>query len=262
MIQRFVIFFLALVLFAATAYADDSDVSFGGSPRMLSGQTTVTMRSELVTVDIGPDHVHVDCSFIFKNNGPACTVRMGFPDDGRGGADPSEREPGSPLKPTFSAFKSYVDGAPVDTSLVQDANNSGDLWHVKIVHFDSGQTVNVRDIYETEVGSSVDTAPNYQGGTYQVFYVLHTGSSWHGNIGRAEIVVHMDRPTEPPPYHLVSLKSLGNPDGYDIDWPKLPSEAITWRGPSTPTLDGNTVRFVREDFKPGYNDDLLLYFSR
>jgi hypothetical protein len=254
---------IALVAMLPTiALADDAELSFGGAPRMMSGKTSVVMQSEVVTMTVGNDSVDVDCRFVFKNNGPACTVRMGFPDRGRGAADPTENEDGK-SKPasTFNSFASYVDGKPVRTSVISDASNPSDLWHVKMVHFGSGQTVAVRDVYRTIVSSQVDVAPGYHGGNYSTFYVLHTGASWAGKIGRADVVVHMRR-NGLHKIRLASYAAAGNPDPYKINWAKLKPGTVLWRGPSTPTLDGTTIRFARTNFEPGYLDDVLLFFNK
>jgi len=245
------------------ALADDADISFGGSPRMLSGKTTVVMQSEVVTMTVGADDVDVDCRFVFRNDGPACTVRMGFPDSGRGGSDPSEieSETGRKSNGTFRSFTSYVDGKRVSTTIDRDGESKGNLWHVKVVHFNRGQTVNVRDVYRTIVSSQVNVSPGYQGGNFSTFYVLRTGASWAGKIGRAEVVVHMKRPGARA-VRLASYAAAGNPDPYKIAWSKFPAGTVLWRGPSTPTVSGNTIRFVRSNFEPGYLDDVLLFFNK
>lgn len=261
MFLRYLLVPLLVIGASSMALADDADISFGGSPRMLSGKTTVVMQSEVVTMTVGSETVDVDCRFVFRNDGPGCTVRMGFPDSGRGASDPTEyeSETGKKSNGTFRSFVSYVDGKPVSTSIDRDSESKGDLWHTKVVHFDRGQTVNVRDVYRTIVSSQVNVSPGYQGGNYSTFYVLHTGASWAGKIGRAEVIVHMKRSAG---IRLRSYASAGNPDPYKIAWSKYPSGTVLWRGPSTPTVSGNTIRFVRTNFEPGYIDDVLLFFNK
>jgi hypothetical protein len=60
-----------IVLLACRADANDTELSSGGTPRPLTGNTTVSMRSEQVRVEIGDTHVTVDCRFVFHNQGPA-----------------------------------------------------------------------------------------------------------------------------------------------------------------------------------------------
>src|SRR4051794_11540766 len=87
---------LALLLCALPASlpvrADDASISWGGAPRLLKGHRWVEMRSEVVRMTVGERRVHVDCRFVFENRGPACSVRMGFPDNGEGGYDEDDAE--------------------------------------------------------------------------------------------------------------------------------------------------------------------------
>src|SRR4028118_808793 len=82
-------FFSALAL---GALANDAGISFGGSPRLLKGHPSVAMASEVIVMTIDEEKVTVDCNFVFKNNGKATQVRMGFPDEGQGEDDPDEGE--------------------------------------------------------------------------------------------------------------------------------------------------------------------------
>lgn len=123
------------------ARADDGGVSFGGSPRLLSGHKTASMQSEVIRMNVGAQNVRVDCQFVFQNAGPACTVRMGFFDEGRGSEDPDqEMDPAHPKPPhgTFTSYASFVDGARVRTQTVR-AEKEGDFWHVKTVRFGRGR---------------------------------------------------------------------------------------------------------------------------
>ncbi len=93
--------------------ADDGGISFGGSPHLLKGHKSVSMRTEQIRIDVHEKIINVDCKFVFHNDGPACTVRMGFPDEGLGAAEPYQGFPvptGAKLKATFESYVSYVDG--------------------------------------------------------------------------------------------------------------------------------------------------------
>ena len=83
----------ALALIVQAARADDGGISFGGSPHLLKGHATVAMKSEVVKMDVHDKVIKVDCRFLFHNSGPACTVRMGFPDEGTGAAEPYQGFP-------------------------------------------------------------------------------------------------------------------------------------------------------------------------
>ncbi len=68
------------------AFGDDAAITWSGSPKMLSGHPTVRMVSEKIILNVTPltgdaeGHTDADCTFVFKNDGPACSVRIGFPD--------------------------------------------------------------------------------------------------------------------------------------------------------------------------------------
>ncbi|MEO7717463.1 MAG: hypothetical protein ABIY70_14780 [Capsulimonas sp.] len=252
---------LGLLTLAATipARADDGGITFGGSPRLLSGHQTVAMESEVVTMDIGENAVTTHCRFVFKNHGPACTVRMGFPDRARG-ANVIEDETGKAMAPhgTFQSFTSKVDGKPVKTEVLKDAKTPSDVWHAKTVAFGANQTHIVEDDYKTDIGGQMT---DYGSAVHQAYYVLHTGSSWRGNIGRAEVIVRFHRKTMPGPLKALDMRKIsGNADGIIKLYP-YGQNAVAWSGPSTPTVSGTTLRFVRTNFNPQYSDDVILHFG-
>ncbi|BDI28662.1 hypothetical protein CCAX7_007130 [Capsulimonas corticalis] len=248
-----------LALAALPARADDGGITFGGSPRLLSGHKTIAMDSEVVTMDVRDQTVTVHCRFVFKNHGPACTVRMGFPDQARG-ERAFQDDPKKPPNPngTFNSFTSKVDGKPAPTSVVIDAANNSNVWHAKTVAFGANQTHIVEDDYSTYVGGQIT---DHNSAISQTYYVLHTGSSWNGNIGRAEVIVRFHRKKMPGPLKAIDLRKIGNPEAGDIKLAPYGPNAVVWRGPSTPTIAGTTLRFVRSNFKPQYLDDVILYFG-
>jgi hypothetical protein len=119
----------------------------------------------------------VRCEFVFRNEGSATTVQIGFPEVG-GGSD--EQSFGSTQ---MISFRSWVDGVPITTRYVRERKGYGDYsaWHIKPVHFRAGQTVTVVDEYVT---------PYYwQRPEVWFYYILRSGSSWKGKIGKATITV-------------------------------------------------------------------------
>lgn len=240
----------------APARADDGGVSFGGSPRLLSGHQSVSMQSEVIQMQVGPV-VKVDCQFVFHNAGPACTVRMGFPDEGRGADGPEEDGPERSPHGTFLSYVSFVDGVRVPTQTVR-AQEASNFWHVKTVTFAAGQTRRVHDVYSLYVGSQIADHPN--SAYHQTYYILHTASSWHGPIGRAEIVVTFAPGESRPPLKLIPLSSLPNNDPQKVNWAQVRPGTVVYRGPAKPTVRGNTLRFLRANLRPAYADDVLLYF--
>jgi|SRR5579862_4832250 len=150
---------LARVVFAAStvlpcaALANDTNLTYGGSPRPLNGKGTVSMQSEVVKLDVRDGYVWVDCRFHFVNFGPACKVRVGFPDEDNDiEMDINGKPP--PLTSSFRSFRSWVAGKEVHTSLTRN-DTTGTVWHVKTVEFKANQPLEVRDLYTVDVGNTV-----------------------------------------------------------------------------------------------------------
>jgi hypothetical protein len=132
-------FLAALVLLSGQpdAAANDSGLSVSGTPIMLHGNTTVSMVSENIKIDVYDGHLVADCTFEFKNSGPACTVRLGFPDRYKlwysSVEDDATQHPEHRPVSTMTWFKSYVNGKRVKTSLVSGTDAFS--CHVKKVNF-------------------------------------------------------------------------------------------------------------------------------
>jgi hypothetical protein len=249
-----------LALVASLARADDGGISFGGSPHLLTGHATVAMKDEVVKMDVQEKVIKVDCKFLFHNSGPACIVRMGFPDEGQGAAEPYQGDPvptGPNLKATFLSYESWVDGKKVPTKLIP-TNDRSLYWHAKTVTFKANSDCIIRDVYSLPPGAQVTS----ENGMYQqTSYVLHTGASWHGPIGRAEIIVKFAPDVVQAPIQLKAMSSLTNHSLEHLKWSTFPKGTVIYEGPSTPSLDGNTLRFVRTNVVPTKKDDVHLYYG-
>jgi hypothetical protein len=251
---------IGLLTATGMAKADDGGLSFGGTPRLLSGHPSVSMQSEVVRMTVGTESVKVECDFVFHNSGPACIVRMGFPDEGRGSEDPDEEGVDKTHAPqgTFTSYASYVDGVKVPTRVIR-ADKEGNFWHTKDVKFAAGATRRVRDVYTLRTGSQI--AMTGTGAYSETYYILHTGASWHGPIGRAELDITFAPGTTSGALRLVPLNTVKGNDAEGFNWPHSAPGTVVYRGPCIPTVQGRTLRFVRTNFKPGYLDDVLLYFG-
>ena len=75
--------FLILLVLPALARSDDGFITDGGAPRLMGRHPSIRMARERVVVTIRPQGYHVDVTFQFQNDGAACAVRMGFPDEDR-----------------------------------------------------------------------------------------------------------------------------------------------------------------------------------
>lgn len=244
---------LLLALWAGAAGANDGGISYGGSPRLLEGHPSVSMQSEVIRMTVGADKATVDCRFVFRNSGPACRVRMGFPDQARGADNPEEDSEGGPAPKTkpqsaFTSFRSYVDGKPVPTELI----HGGNWWHAKVVAFPAHRTVNVRDVYTVPLGGQIID----RGSMSETSYILHAGSSWHGPIGRSEVDVTFATPAVRAP-----LVAHPMPKEVMIAAFHAGPGTVLWQGPCRPTVTGHTLRFVRTQWRPTEKDDIFLCFG-
>lgn len=248
---------------SASVLANDGGITFGGSPRLLAGKTTVSMQSEAVRMTVGAETVTVDCQFVFRNNGPACSVRMGFPDWQRGDSG------------SFTSFQSYVDGKSVPTRFVRDVKDSakdrGDL-HVETVTFPAHGARRVRDCYTSrglrhvwDYYTFFTNNMTHWGPLSQAFYVLETGASWYGPIGRTDVYVTFNRPEMaspliPKPLKPPSVIVINNGPYQHADPPERPGTVI-YHGPCKPTVQGETLHFFRTNWHPTNDDNILLYFG-
>lgn len=214
------------------------------------------MRSEIVRMSVGRERVRVTCDFWFHNSGRACKVRMGFPDRGEGDSDPGRSDPKSAPKGTFLSYASFVDGKSVPTQIVRSSDSS-QVWHTKTVSFGAGTTRRVRDVYTLDTGGM-----GTGGGAYlQTYYILHTGASWRGPIGRAEIWVTFAPDAVTAPVRLVALHRLPGKSLEHYVWGKQGRGTVVWDGPSRPTVRGRTLRFERANWEPTEKDDVFLAFG-
>lgn len=255
-----------LACLTVAANANDGGLAMGGSPRLLDGHPSVTMTSEIINISVAQETMTVDCRFVFTNDGPACTVRMGFPDEGEGANDPDEDlDPKdlakTPPHTTFLTFQSWVDGKPAPTKLIR-ANEKSHFWHTKLVAFPAHGVRQVRDLYTQRVGGGITNSSGRSGSAEQIAYVLHTGASWHGAIGRSEINITFKSNRTPNMSHLLPLRevsSVGN--ARDLSVTVVAPDSIVWEGPCPPQAKGKTLQFVRENWRPTAKDDIKLTYN-
>ena len=255
---KLVLVILPTLLSTNSALADDGGISFGGNPHLLKGHATVAMQSEIVKMDVGEKSIKVDCKFVFHNNGPACTVRVGFPDEGQGNAEPYQGDP-VPKNPkaTFITYDSWVDNKKVKTEIVT-TNDRSLYWHAKTVTFKANSDCIIRDVYTLPPGGQV-TSEN--GGYSQTYYVLHTGASWHGPIGHADIFVKFAPGLISKPISIMPKNAAKTNQYKEVLWSKLPPHAILYEASKAPKVEGDTLHFVLDSFKPTKQDDVRLYYN-
>lgn len=204
------------------ARADDTSLGAIGYGAVPLDNDQVAMSAERVEAEIRGDQAWVTCAFTFTNAGPAIQVLMGFPQaQAFAGGDPVLRD-----------FRATVDGQEATVAYRPNAQPEGEWdyagWHAFAVDFATGQTRTVRNTYHGRL--------NWQSNGGRAFeYVLHTGATWRGPIGQAEVIVRWQRDRDVAPETL-----LASPSGY--------------------TLGRHELRWHFTDLEPTREDDIRVYF--
>ena len=172
--------------------ADDGVFKGAGGAVIPSSSEHVRMAAEEVVLDLTePGVVHGTCLFVITNDGPADTLLVGFPDNS---PVPDEYRPAIAGPSTLYDLEIAVDGVPVVTTEVpvRDLVSTGfgevvsrrayNRAHVWPCVFTSGETRVLRTEYRHKL-SSMSNA------TYIVHYILETGATWAGPIGKVVVRV-------------------------------------------------------------------------
>jgi len=234
------------------AAADNAALTSGGQPRMMDHHLSIAMESEIVRLVVHWDRVETDCSFVFANHGKACSVNMGFPDFGLWAyAESRQKTPHS----MFKKYASFVDGKPARTKLVL-GKDAGEQWQTKTVSFPANGKRIVREAYTTELGGIA--GPQVWG---VASYLLHTGASWKGNIGKATIVVTFAPDSElAAPIDMV-FNNLQKVGAKTIEGQLKKRGGIIASGPTKPTIKGRTLTFAKQNWRPTDRDDIYIAFA-
>ncbi len=235
---------------------NDGGLTVGGSPSLLSSHPSVTMESEVISLKVGPHGVVADCRFVFRNRGAACTVRMGFPDEGWGADSPYEETadedwPKAKIIPVLKNFKSWVNGKSARCELVK-GKGVGEIYHAKLVKFGRNARVEVRDTYETELGSAI--TPDGHGVMSETGYVFRTGSSWHNRIGRSDFSIEWLPSSGFTPTKVVPFAWSEDEAKRFPSMPKPPGLVLV-RLPGNPTLKGRKVSTTIRNWRPTKDSD-------
>jgi len=243
---------LILLAVSSSAFANDGWVGYSGAPRIEGKHPGVRMADELIRIRIGRDQMWADCSFTFKNEGPACIARVGFPDYDSHGEE---------LRSFYSDFRSYVDGKRVKTTLVK--GEEGTAWQVKSVPFRQGQTRVVRNMYRMQLGILSLNGPGKHGDPPRIQlaeYILSTGRSWRGSIGRSRVIFEFDRTSIIKVPIRAYPRSRENKFDDSSFWEKN-NNLIAFGGPCEPKVSGRTLTFEKSNWKPTESDDISLTFG-
>ena len=167
---------------------DMSITGVGGSLHPLHGQhPQVRMVREKVNVEVGQYNYKVRANFVFRNQGKATNVKMGFPETGGGDGLPDESER---HKSTFLKFSSSVDGNKVPVKRVllnRDIDEYEAAW-VKTVRFSAGQTRHVQVDYTAPIGGASGL------GYAQLVAYDFTGGNWAGDVESSVLDIHFEQP--------------------------------------------------------------------
>lgn len=238
---------------------------FGGRPRLMQGEhPTVRMVRERVTLDISSKTANVRCRYVFRNEGKACDVVMGFPDEGY--ALPSRyqelvrearangQKPPPVLEFGLRNFRAFVDGTEVSTKI--EAADMG-AFHTKHVHFGAWQTRLVEDRYVRRVDRfEAFDFPGYD--QRFVSYILRTGATWKGPISESVIVCRFHHWPHPMPHWRIKDDRVTDEDKRLA---RLGFAGVRYVGASKPVVRGNRLIFRLTNFKPNAEDDLQLSFD-
>ncbi len=250
---------LLVFLGISTALADDGALFDLGAPRMMHGESSIRMVREYVHATTHRDYSHVYCRFVFKNEGPAANVRIGFPDGNEQGF-----EEGNERYPAFSHFVSTVDGRVVRTRVeITKTEQIAPTFHVKTVRFAKGQTRVIEDWYDCPFGGgATSTKPAvdkeiFYNSCFQ--YTMESGASWKGTIGSAVVEVEFLAKALSQPKLIPNSESINPRETTRIG--PIPKNWVAWSAFAIPHLRGRVVRFSRRNFKPTKNDNVVLWFD-
>lgn len=167
------------LVLAGAGWANDTALLVsGGLASTMREHPSIRMVSAEIHAKIYNGYSLVQCDYVFRNEGPATTVEMGFPSLPGYGDIPEQR-----VAPLLQAFRTWVDGRSVSTRQVRGPGSRqkpGRRWYVKQVPFAAGQERQVRVTYQQPHGHVSD-------GTQFFPYALQTGASWHGPIGSVKV---------------------------------------------------------------------------
>lgn len=234
------------ILAIPSAWGDAAILSVSGNPRpMKKEHSTVELASETVDVYVGKYLVDVDCKFNFKNNGPKCTVKVGFPDF------PSQFN--EPVAEGSVSFKSFVNGVEVPTTVEKgELEHELAFWHTQNIEFPANSDLSLREIYTVPSGGGAISENEFS----RIFmYVLQTGHTWQGKIQRATIKVTFDKSVI-----AGNLKAKQNAQ-FNSEKDRLGSNTVLYKTSVRPLVDKHTMVFEYTDIEPAEPDNLCLHFQ-
>ncbi|HEY3374279.1 MAG TPA: discoidin domain-containing protein [Candidatus Aquicultor sp.] len=187
MLQRFTVLIVIVIALCcpAYAYADDGYAGAVAETPVPRNSHDIAMQAEVVSIILHPGYAEVECAYRFKNEGKAQAVQMGFPDiyDRKG-------------NPGITQFRAYVDDIEFPVRTVTLKLGPGQLnyndfsttsrWFIQDVPFKEGQVRIIVNRYLAPYGGTASLEESFM--TW-FGYTMHTGATWKGKIGRADVNV-------------------------------------------------------------------------
>ena len=185
--RYFVMLMLTLAVISQCLANDTMMVGTGGSLRPMTGEhKSIRMVREWVRMDVHPTYYDVSVQFVFRNDGPATTVQMGFPEFNSGGMSRDFYRNRSGYK----WFHTSIDGrrVPAKRVYVEDPKEEFQqkAYWVKTVDFSRNQERVIRVDYRSDGGE------DSMGGRYAEYNF--TGKNWAGTVDESSIAVVMHTP--------------------------------------------------------------------
>ncbi len=169
---------------SATVEVRANDASFsgvGGTPRLMAGEHhSIAMESEEIVIVANDKFYDTTVDFVFRNDGNAASVQMGFPESRINDVKPAN-------KSAFLRFSTSVDGRKVSAKRMvpqSEMGNDNAYW-IKTVTFARHQKRHVRVEYRSPMAG----APTW--GVHQAAIYDFTGKNWKGKVERSDLEVRI-----------------------------------------------------------------------
>lgn len=233
MIRNLTALILVVLLLTTQVICLADDGAIGKTPDGVFpiNNTDIVMIAEDIHVNL--DDGKVTCNFEFKNTDKvAKKILMGFPAEW----DDSSEQAKNFLnyKMVFDNFKTFIAGKEIkvkkEKGLISKYNSPQGIgyksWFTFIVPFKAGQQIKIKNTYKTNPAS--DSIGDIFYG-----YILKTGASWKGNIGKAKVTFSLG---EIKPYEIIEIN------------------------PKEMKFEGNNIVWQKDDFEPTF--DLNITYNR
>jgi hypothetical protein len=164
------------------------------------------------------------------------------------------------VRGNFLTYSRFVDGKKVATETVEgsdaDLKEMACIWHASNVDFAPGGTRIIREKYSLTPGL-VEVSENRTMKT--AIYLLHTGSSWRGNIDEADIYVTFDPGVVATPMQVDVDTDFEKDTNSDNTIQKFRRNTVFSN--HTATVAGRTLHYHFENFRPTVKDDIAVMYG-